>query len=394
MEIESILNKTSELLNKHFTNIDKLCSSLKELCLTKIYAEKIKPFNIILAASDLYYLENFHSDILSYILNYKKDYFYYFIDYINTISENKIESKDYSNPIIKREEKHIDILIKDENSKHCFIIENKINNAVDTNRQLPKYYCDLKNNRYEVDGILYLSLDGSKRPDSSTWSPDDRVLDWDTIITYCTISNNANNDLVNGFLRKCIINADKIDEMAFFRQYTDLLLYLRRNQMDYQLMEKFYAHMTVAENYSTALSLRTMLDDLITFRRDKLRNRFINNCKPFDRVSDRSTWGLMFNGIFEITQENIKIEIVLHQEKTELQFWVQAPQISYDLVGIVLDTISLKNDFLKQEDNYYKKEFKFPEEEGELYTFVAALLSLMADKLGTIKEMINTKNGA
>jgi hypothetical protein len=233
MFFENVLNKTSEILNKQLTNIDELCSSLKEFSLTKIYSEKTDPFNIILAASDLYYRENFHSDIISYILNYKKEYIYYFIKYVNNISENKIEPKNYIAPIIKREENRIDVLIKDEKSMHCTIIENKINNAGDTFRQLPKYYCFLKNNGYEIDGIIYLSLDGKKRPDRSTWTRNDHELVLDNIITYCAVSDNDNNDLVNGFLKKCILNANKIDENAFFSQYTDLLLYLRRNQMDY-----------------------------------------------------------------------------------------------------------------------------------------------------------------
>jgi hypothetical protein len=49
--------------------------------------------------------------------------------------------------------------------------------------------------------------------------------------------------------------------------------------------------------------------------------------------------------------------------------------------------------FLKEEDNIYKKEFKFPEDEDELYAFITKSLSLMADNLGTISEIVSTKNG-
>jgi hypothetical protein len=78
----------------------------------------IKPFNIILAASDIYYYENFHSDIMAYILENKKNVMNYFIDYVNDLSNAssdlpKIEINNYLNTETKREENKIDILIKD-----------------------------------------------------------------------------------------------------------------------------------------------------------------------------------------------------------------------------------------------------------------------------------------
>jgi hypothetical protein len=44
-----------------------------------------KPYNIILAASDIYYRENYHSDIMAYILENEKDTIKYFIEYINNL---------------------------------------------------------------------------------------------------------------------------------------------------------------------------------------------------------------------------------------------------------------------------------------------------------------------
>jgi hypothetical protein len=391
---ETLLAQTKKFLQEHIVRMGDLCSNLKDLTVLRNETikekELIKPFNIILAASDLYYRENYHSDILRYILD-RKEYMDIFIDYLILISESRsesrIEKENYRNPIVSREKDRIDILVKDEGTKHCIIIENKINNAGDTFRQLPTYYRSQKDSEYTVDRIIYLSIDGRKKPDPKTWEEEDYKL-LDSLITYCAALNDTDNDLVNGFLNKCILNSKYIDENAFFRQYIDLLLYWRRDRMDYQLMGKFYEQMKIAENYSTALSISTMLAELLVFRRDRIRDRFINNHKPFFRMGG-STYATTFEGIPEITQEPIRIEVALQQKKTLLNFWAQ----NQNLVEVVLNTTNLMNDFSKGENNIYMKEFLFPEQEKELDNYITKMLSAMTENIGKIKETINTKNG-
>jgi hypothetical protein len=166
-----------------------------------------EPFNIILASYDLFYRENYHSDIISFILKDKK-YVVLFIKYLKTIGKNEIKYEDYLNPIVTRENDRIDVLIKDVKTKHCIIIENKIHNAKDTTRQLPNYYCLLTNKGYNVDVIVYLTLDGQKNIDKITWTPQDHKLGLDEIILFCTVSNKSDSDFINGFLCKCLLEAN------------------------------------------------------------------------------------------------------------------------------------------------------------------------------------------
>jgi hypothetical protein len=92
-------------LEGHIKKIVDLCIVFKKLHVSKDEDYKInKHFNIILAASDLYYRENFHSDIIAYILNHKNEYVKYFINYLNIIGKTRIDIENYSNPIINREE--------------------------------------------------------------------------------------------------------------------------------------------------------------------------------------------------------------------------------------------------------------------------------------------------
>ena len=82
-------------------------------------------FNVFYLISDLYYRENFHSDIIAFLLDTREKHGYgaeslsVFISLLNSMgSEIKIEN--YVDAVAVREEGKIDILIKSENSKHVY----------------------------------------------------------------------------------------------------------------------------------------------------------------------------------------------------------------------------------------------------------------------------------
>ena len=106
--------------------------------------------------SDYYYRETFHGDIIAALLDPKEKHnkgITYLSLFINMINSKKqlVEKKYYeseSTRVIKEQHTddgilkgRIDIFIEG-TDKHCIVIENKLNNAGDTNRQLPKYYKD------------------------------------------------------------------------------------------------------------------------------------------------------------------------------------------------------------------------------------------------------------
>jgi hypothetical protein len=167
---------------------------------------------------------------MAYILENKKNVMNYFIDYINVLSDlPKTEINNYLNTEIVREENKIDILIRDLSSRHCIIIENKINNAGDMRRQLPRYYNSIVESGYTVDRIIYYSQDGKKRPDKSTWTNENLQLKLDKITVFGAAANGTGADFINAFLVRCKNNTKNEQEKAFYCQYIDLLEYLRRN---------------------------------------------------------------------------------------------------------------------------------------------------------------------
>lgn len=371
---------TIKLLNAgHLSQMMGLIKSLLPITNDFSNREHIKHYNIVLAASDIYYRENYHSDIMAYILENKKNTMIYFINYINSLSNlPDIDLNNYSNTEVIREENKIDILIRDLSSNHCIIIENKINNAGDMRRQLPRYYNTIIKNGCVVDRIVYYSLDGKKRPDKSTWTKKDLQLGLENIMVFGAAANGTDTDFVNGFLDPCKDNAEDDLEKSFYYQYTDLLEYIRRNQMDYQLMEKFYKEMLDSEHYNSALSIRDMLNEFPAFRRDRIHDYFVNDYAPFEKIFKHSSNDTVFSFIRDIApKEYIKIDIWTELKQTIMRFWIQDTEITADLIGDILRNIGEENSFTKKEKNDYIKIFKFPEEDVLLYAYIKKLFALL-----------------
>jgi hypothetical protein len=378
--------KTIDLLKKwYFKRIQSMLTKIEPIAKEFNNREYIEPYNIILAASDIYYHENYHSDIIAYILENKRDTLKYFIKYINGLSDMpKIDVNNYLDTEVIREENKIDILIRDLTSLHCIIVENKINNAGDMPRQLPKYYKKSEENGYTVDKLLYYSLDGEKRPDKSTWTDKDLQLGLDNKIVYGAAANGSKTDYVNAFLIKCKSNTENEQEKAFYCQYIDLLEYLRRSQMDYQLMEKFYKEMLNLEQYSSALSIRDMLNDFIEFRRDRIYNEFLNNHSPFEKTFKWHEY-TAYEFIRDIApKEHIKLDICSEQSQTIIRFKIQDSNTKSDLIKNILKKIGEDNSFTKEEINSYVKIFKFPEEDELMYKYIKKIFSLLEKNKDTI----------
>jgi hypothetical protein len=374
-----------------------------------------KPFNIILASSDIYYRENYHSDIISDILNHDKKYVELFIKYLEKFDVVKY----YTKPEITREEDRVDILIKDDETKHCMIIENKINNANDTYRQLPKYYLLKKGQGYTVDAIAYLSMDGNKRPNKSTWEIEDHKLNLDEKIIYCAVSDNdkPEKDLINGFISKCLLEAKSIQESTFFRQYIDLLHYLkRRKKMDDKLMKEFYIQMKDdVENYKNAVWLSsnfgstiTKFGNLIPYRRDCIYDKLVKNFpgSPYNPYKWPYRWEDNMSSldagidmyIFDIPNESVEIKIYCRCEQDTTTINIMLKKEStipyFDLIKIILDAIGF--DDFNTDKNPCQKIFSFPEEEDIFYHYLDKLLSSLKDsekKEEIIKQISDKING-
>lgn len=127
--------------------------------------------NIFSSISDAYKNENYNSDIIRFILDPNKDgmgcekYLEEFFDFIGIDEKNIRNFFANKNKIeVTREEKRIDVLIKNTDTKEAVIIESKINDACDQPMQLVRYYKNLTDSKYKVLKIVYLTV-YQKSPD-------------------------------------------------------------------------------------------------------------------------------------------------------------------------------------------------------------------------------------
>ena len=261
------------LSNSHIRSVGREYNEAKN-------SQPENPFNVFTMASDLYYRENFHSDIIKVFLdpaeNHKEGnvFLYAFIDFINDNFGDKvcISKKDYTIAKVERERGKIDILVSSEASRHCFVIENKMYNAVDMQRQLPRYYDFMTGLGYTIDAIVYLPLDADKRPDQSTWNETDKQY---VLPLLCPVPayQKTGANLVGGWLEPCVLKTKNLDCISVLRQYSELIKIQSNNIMDNVIIEKFYNSLLEGENHKTALSISNMMKDLPVYMKDRILDR-------------------------------------------------------------------------------------------------------------------------
>ena len=336
------------------------------------------PFNLILSSSDFYYRENFHSDIICSIFNQKPLFVKEFIVFIQSCKTSlNIDLSNYNKPYALRETDKIDILIKDKKSNHCIIIENKINDANDMKRQLPRYYTTVQDKGYCVDAIVYLSLDGRKEINRSSWEDQD-YKKIDTLIV--KIAASAINDLsfCTVFLRKITENNTcTIQEYTFIRQYIDLLQFLGGSEMNNEIMEKFYNELQNEENYNAAKAIVEGMKQLTDYRLKKYKKKFENNHDPFDHIEIwKQGKGLIFRNCREYTDYEIKFEIYPEQkkDKTIIIFKVQEEEAETGFIKHILERTKLSSIFHEEYDNWFEASFDFPKEEDKMIEDITEFL--------------------
>lgn len=356
-------------------NINQLIKYIDDKSIYLNHETQEYPFNIILSSSDYYYRENFHSDIICSIFNQKEYFIEFFIDFINSFnSELRIDSSNYTNGYASRETHRIDVLIADESSKHCIIIENKINDAGDMRRQLPRYFEIKQKEGFIVDAIVYLSLDGVKSIDKSSWLPDDHKID-NLIVEIAASSKNRRSFCEDYLLKLSESNNCSVQEFSFIRQYIDLLNYLRRNEVNNEVMENFYELLKEQKNYQAATDIVQMMKDLTTYRLYKYLRMFMNNKEPFDKIGIwKQGEGLIFENCKQYTDYNIKFEIYPGNDGTYIIFKIQDEDSEENYIKTILNKLSLDSCFHEEWPNGFSTTFNFPAEESKMLDFVNKFL--------------------
>lgn len=388
------LQRLRDLIAAHEESLKSFLEQCSPICRDYERSKQLDQddsFNVFYLISDLYYRENFHSDIIAFLLDTREKHGYgdeslsVFISLLNTLG-SEINRENYLDAVAVREEGKIDILIKSESSKHAIIIENKINNAGDMPRQLPRYYDDVTELGYQVDATVYLPLDNNKRPDMNDWSKDDIKKVTEKLITVPAYDKTHTN-LVNDWLRPLESITSNIDVLSTLRQYSRLIKQLNSNNMDTIILEKFYNQIKEGDNLKMAQSVRNMLNDLPIYLAHRIFVKYNNRCAPFSKVwlyTPNNPRDAVFEGAV-VLGLYIKMDIWCSEDGYEVLFYSPDDRQPDETVfNEIRNKVNSLNDFSDVLDEKCKitKNFDF-KDETRLYSFIdSILIELSKMKIG------------
>lgn len=347
--------------------------------------EENYPFNIFELISDIYYRENFHSDIIAQLLR-NEIILKNFLDFIG------VDKSKYENCEVEREESKIDILIKTE--KNCIIVENKLNWAKDMPEQLFRYYNECKNNKkLEVDKIVYLSPNSWKQPEEQSIKEIPKEL-IKTIIGY----DGENNDFYTMVLEKSLEemnNKEPKEWRLLLEHYLKILRQTGETKMD-KLTKEFYDKIVNdGKEYEKIELIATMYNDLTKTRINNLISTFSGenyNNQCFFRnfysekrglnyaidiyiYNDKSLLFLFSREEGTATEDNPKSTKKWEQDNKDIEAWLKKHKL--------LSEFRLP----EEGDNTwwrFMKEFKFPEDEKALYEFAKKLIEYLEKDIESI----------
>lgn len=377
-----LINGWQNTVSKHFAAISQLLYSCRPICIEYEKSKESvqdKSFNVFTIVSDLYYRENFHSDIMRFFLapteNHGEGRLFLttFISMLNKLGR-RIDPQDYCDAVVVREEGKIDVLIKSEINKKAIVIENKINNAGDMPRQLPRYY-DYLSPCYSIDAIVYLPLQRSKLPDMSDWSEEDKsnvcpLLD---IIPSYDKSNIIN--IVDDWLMPTAKKIKNTDVLSVLRQYISLIKILNANIMDTIILEKFYRELLQKDNLKSAQSIRNMMNELPNYMALRIQDKFGARCHPFSKLWIYGNHDAVFEGAV-VDNIYLKMDIWCYEFGYDVLFWSpEDKNASENEFKMLINSIKSLDGFVPKEGtkNQMIKQFMFKEEDS-LFSFINDLL--------------------
>ncbi len=379
-----LINKWNNIINMQIESIQGFMKNFSVIHQEYLLIQRDKEnigFNIFNILTNKPYLEDYHSDIINSILNSDTKNVSFFINCLNLFDGFRIDLNDFKNTVIEREIDRIDISIKDTKSKKAIIIENKINNAQDTYRQLPKYYKKLRDKNYLVVAIVYIPLVKGKIPERTNWTEQEkREIEKKLIILPAYDRTSIN--ICDNWLEPAIINSNSIDILSIIRQYKKLLKHLTLNSMDTVIMQKFYDLIIKEEdNFSTAHSISNLLGNLNDFRAWKLKEQFDKQASSIFNKSYHFKYGGDFRTKFEkFKYSNNKFDlifkIVCFDNCYLIEFREHENTMSEgkEKLKKMLHKCNFSTEFDRINEFYYSTKFKFPEEENKMYDFISKIL--------------------
>lgn len=368
--VKNIINSIQKLKENYKKSVLKLVSSCEALS-NEIRNIRIEyqfdsdlGFNFFTSISDFYYRENFHSDILKNILDPRtqvigdKKYLDEFLELLRK-ANNKIEIPSFNSKTRVEREKgnkkgYVDLLIYDD--ENAIIIENKINNAPDTENQLGKYVKYVKEEMdLNVVAIVYLILTPGKYPNLNY---DDDYIEYvseikEKLIILSAINTKNQMDLSHDYFKTNEKEIENATSKVYFKEYMRLLKYLGGRIMTRELEKEMVKELfldieriktikemvNVWENRSSLLS--ELIMDLIITKNNYFKHNVLYNNEILKKIDNDVSIGIgyddgakdfpLYYGFVNNGKNSEKLEKILqnnffdYNSKVEIksnQYWI------------------------------------------------------------------------
>lgn len=220
-------------------------------------------FNAFALASDLYYRENFHSDIICAILNPHSPhgegvlFVRLFVKFLAKIAllqhkpqlAETLDALPFDDSIeALREDGKVDIkIVHKADPQWTIIVENKINGACDMERQLPRYIENCAARHEKVKAAVYLKASDEGRPEDNGWIKGDKELVDGLLLSVAGYSEDSQIcSMVEGWLEPCEARSKNFNAKIVVSQYAELVVNHAgetMNQSEYkQIMDALGQH--------------------------------------------------------------------------------------------------------------------------------------------------------
>ena len=219
-------------------NYADFLTNVRELCTRINRPPEDLGFNPFALMSDMYYRENFHSDIIAAILdpngshNEKGLFLQSFVSFLASLAEKqgkpavaeKLRKLRISDEVVvSREEYRTDIAIYSARDHWSILVENKINNAMDQDHQLIRYLNDWTKDKLDVKpvAIVYLTPAYESVPDMHDWSDEESAKVSSLLVSLAGYI--PERKCLYGWLRQCELDSLIFNNKAVFSQYATLV---------------------------------------------------------------------------------------------------------------------------------------------------------------------------
>lgn len=338
------------------------------------------PLNIFRLVSDVYYRENFHSDIIAALMEPRihHESIPIFIRLLERLGPPRLalDPRHYVDALVSRERGRTDILVESPD-KRCIIVESKINNACDRPGQLSAYFDAAKQRGLTPEAVVYLSIDGKMEPKAHAFHDNNRA-DVERVLVKLAAFAGKGNDLVDQWLRPLLAASSDNNLTHLIEQYIDILTEIGEYMMNADTKKEFMDLLRKnPEYFRSAECLAALFNDRAHLLFEEIASRYSDQVakSKYNIISVRPERyrGSWYVDIVVRAMNNGTVKVGMGHDNNDILLWV----IPDDELGKeALDRVSHQ---ITPIIPPFPREHRFawPEKERDLISAIESLLDLL-----------------